>query len=120
MERRLGSHGEPYKQGAAMRFGRAGEACIAAGALLLAARGGQSRAAAIGAGALLSAGALSVRWSVYKAGSASAADPKHVVGPQRAGIERGDRRGAARRHAEVSRPEPAAGSPAIAPREFAP
>jgi hypothetical protein len=28
-------------------------------------------------------GALAERWAVYKAGFASAADPKYVVGPQR-------------------------------------
>ena len=37
------------------------------------------------------------RWSVFKAGFASVADPKYVVEPQRERIERGERRGAARR-----------------------
>ena len=34
--------------------------------------------------ALMLAGALATRWSVYKAGLLSAADPKYVVEPQRA------------------------------------
>jgi hypothetical protein len=34
---------------------------------------------------------------VFKAGFQSAADPKYVVGPQRAAIRRGERPGAARR-----------------------
>ena len=103
MERRLGDHGEPYRQGAASKFGRVGQLCISTGASLLAARGGRSRGAAIAGGALLSAGALSARWSVYKAGFQSAADPKYVVRPQRAGIERGERRGASRQKSRRAR-----------------
>ncbi len=115
MERRLGDHRESYTQGAASKFGRAGQACIATGAALLAARGSRSRAAAVAGGALLSAGALSARWSVFKAGFQSVADPKYVVAPQRAGVERGERRGAARRQVAVREPSPAIGSPATAP-----
>ena len=118
MERRLGDHGEPYRQGAASKFGRAGQLCIATGAALLAARGGRSHGAAIAGGALLSAGALSARWSVFKAGFQSAADPKYVVRPQRGGIERGERRGAARQESYVRDPELALGSPATAPVEL--
>jgi hypothetical protein len=113
MESRLGEHGEPYREDAASKFGRTGQACLAIGSALLAARGGRSRAAAIAGGTLLSAGALSARWSVFKAGFQSAADPRYAVVPQRAGIERGDRAGAARRHARVSEPTPGADSPAI-------
>jgi polysulfide reductase-like protein len=118
MERRLGESAEPYRRGAASSFGRIGQVAIAVGAALLATRGARSRAAAVGGGALLSAGALSVRWSVFKAGFQSAADPRYVVGPQRAGIDRGERRGGARRGARVSRPEPWLGSPATAPVEL--
>ena len=118
MERRLGDHGEPYRQGAASKFGRAGQLCIATGAALLAARGGRSHGAAIAGGALLSAGALSARWSVFKAGFQSAANPKYVVRPQRGGIERGERRGAARQESYVRDPERALGSPATAPAEL--
>jgi hypothetical protein len=97
MHRRLGELGEPYGQGDAGRYARISTASIATGAALLAARGGRSRAAAVAAGALLLAGAMSTRWSVYRAGFQSASDPKYVVGPQRAAIDRGERRGAARR-----------------------
>jgi hypothetical protein len=83
MHRRLGDLGEVYRQGDAARFDRAAKACIAGGAALLAARGGSSRAAAVTSGALLCAGALSARWSVFKAGFQSVSDPKYVVGPQR-------------------------------------
>ena len=118
MTKQLGEHGVPYRKAAASRFGRIGQVCVAAGATLLATRGGGSRGAAIGAGALLSAGALSVRWSVFKAGFQSSADPKYVVGPQRATIDRRERRGGARREATVARPEPGLGSPATAPVEL--
>jgi hypothetical protein len=114
MERRLGEHGEPYHQGAAHTFGRAGQAAIIAGAALLARRGG-SRACAIAGGALLSAGAMAARWSVYKAGFQSAADPKYVVAPQRAAIERGERSGASRKQPKIATPAPAQGTPATAP-----
>jgi hypothetical protein len=45
---------------------------------------GRRRAAAVAGGALMLAGALATRWSIYKAGFQSAADPKYVVEPQRA------------------------------------
>jgi hypothetical protein len=64
---------------------------------------------------MLCAGAMSARWSVFKAGFQSAADPKYVVGPQRAAIRRGERRGASRTASHVSEPQPAVGSPATAP-----
>jgi hypothetical protein len=95
MERRLGGLGQPYHEGAAGRFRRISRATVAGGAILLAARGRSSRRAAVAAGALLSAGALSARWSVFKAGFGSAADPKYVIGPQREAIRRGERRGGA-------------------------
>jgi DMSO reductase anchor subunit len=97
MQRQLGELGEPYRDGAAGRLRRLSQACIAGGAALLASRGRSSRGAAVASGALLCAGVLSARWSVFKAGVQSAADPKYVIGPQRAGIERGERRGGARR-----------------------
>ncbi len=83
MERRLGFLGEPYHEGAAGRAGRAGKALTAAGGLLMAWRGRRRAGAAAGA-TLMLAGALANRWSVYKAGFQSAADPKYVVEPQRA------------------------------------
>lgn len=102
MEKRLGEHGEPYRRAKAARFGRLSRASIVAGAALLVARGSSSSAASIIAGSLLSAGALSARWSVFEAGRQSAADPKYVVGPQRAAIERGERPGAARSEPRIA------------------
>jgi hypothetical protein len=83
MERRLGPLGEPYHQETAGRFARAGKALTAAGGVVMAARGGRRAGAAFGA-TLMLAGALATRWSVYKSGFQSAADPKYVVDPQRA------------------------------------
>jgi hypothetical protein len=94
------------------------EALVLGGSVLLARRGAASRTAAIGAGALLGAGALAARWTVFKAGFASAADPKYVVGPQRALVERGERRGASRHSPNVREVRPATGSPATAPVEL--
>jgi Polysulphide reductase, NrfD len=78
MERRLGMLGEPYQQGTAGQYARASKGLTAVGAVAMAA--GRRRTGA----ALLLAGALATRWSVYKAGFQSAADPKYVVEPQRA------------------------------------
>jgi hypothetical protein len=83
MERRLGPLGEPYHEGAAGHAARAAKALTAAGSLVMAWRGRRRAGAAAGA-ALMLAGALATRWSVYKAGFQSAADPKYVVEPQRA------------------------------------
>jgi hypothetical protein len=83
MERRLGELGEPYHQGTAGRFARASKALTAAGAALMATAGRRRAGAAAGA-TLMLAGAMATRWSVYKAGFQSAADPKYVVGPQKA------------------------------------
>jgi formate-dependent nitrite reductase membrane component NrfD len=116
MERSLGGHGEVYRRRPASTYGHLARACIAGGATLLYVRGGDSRIAAVASGALLCAGALSARWSVFKAGLGSAADPKFVAGAQRAGIERGQRKGAARRTARVAAGNAELGSPATARR----
>jgi formate dehydrogenase major subunit len=55
-----------------------------------------------------------VLWSTFKAGFQSASDPRYVVGPQRAAIARGERKGAARRTPTVGEPQVATGSPATA------
>jgi DMSO reductase anchor subunit len=104
MERRMSDAGEAYKEGAAGKFGRLSQACVIAGAGLLAARGSRSRAVAATAGTLLLAGALSARWSVFKAGLHSVSDPAYVVRPQRERIERGERPGAARTGPRVTAP----------------
>jgi hypothetical protein len=121
MEHRLKDHGEPYKHGAGARLGWISNGCVAAGAALLAAKGGHSRVAAATAGVLMSAGALSARWSIFEAGSQSAADPKFVVGPQRERIERGVSAGAARTEPDVAssrrddqaRPQPLDPAPSV-------
>ncbi len=113
MKRRLGGHGEPYSRGPASTFSHITQVGVSTGAAVLALKGRGSRAAAAVGGVLLTAGALSARWSVFKAGFQSAADPKYVVGPQRGMIERGQRRGAARRKARVAQADPALGTPAL-------
>ncbi len=115
MKKQLGEHGEPYSRGTPAKLSHVSQALILGGSALLARRGASSRAAAVGGGALLGAGALCARWTIFKAGFQSAADPKYVVGPQRRAIERGERRGGARREANVRDPRPAVGSPATAP-----
>jgi hypothetical protein len=101
MERRLGEQATPYHEGAATRFKRITRVSGTAGALLLLARGRSSRAAAVASGALLSVSAISTRWSIFKAGFQSAADPKYVIGPQREAIRNGERRGGARRQPRI-------------------
>ena len=57
---------------------------------------GRRRAGTVAGGALMLAGAMATRWSVYKAGFQSAADPKYVVGAA-AGADGGARRGSSAR-----------------------
>ena len=83
MERKLGFVGEVYKQDEAGTYAKVSKALSAAGAVLLAARGRRSRAAAATGGALILGGSLALRWSVFKAGSQSARDPKYTVVPQK-------------------------------------
>jgi polysulfide reductase-like protein len=97
MERRLGELGAPYREaGPARTPGRLAKGATAAGALLAAAVGRRSRPAAIAGGALLTAGAVLTRWSIFKAGSQSAADPRATVGPQRERIDGGETEGSVR------------------------
>jgi hypothetical protein len=103
MERRLGELAGPYHHGVPATFGRLAKAFTLAGAGLGAARARRSRAAAIAAGALLTTGAVLTRWSIFKAGSRSAADTEASVKPQRERIERGETAGAIR--VELRRPE---------------
>jgi formate-dependent nitrite reductase membrane component NrfD len=83
MERKLGFVGEVYHQGGAGKYARVSKACVAAGAGLLAWRGKRSRTAAVAGGALVLAGEAALRFSVLKAGSQSARDPRYTVVPQR-------------------------------------
>jgi formate-dependent nitrite reductase membrane component NrfD len=113
MIHRLGEHGEVYRRGSAGRLANLSRASILGGGLVLAARGESSRAAAVLGGALLSAGALATRWAVFRAGFASAADPRYVIGSQRARVRRGERAGAARTEAKVAQPDPQTGPPTL-------
>jgi hypothetical protein len=82
MERRLGPLGAPYHHGRPALLARAAKALTAGGALAVAVgRGG--RAAAVGGAAAVLAGGLAERWSIFRAGFASAEDPRYTVGPQR-------------------------------------
>jgi hypothetical protein len=58
-------------------------AATLAGATLLARRGRGSRAAAIAGSALVLGGEVALRWSIFKAGFASARDPHYTVRLQR-------------------------------------
>jgi formate-dependent nitrite reductase membrane component NrfD len=94
MERRLGELAEPYEQGHAGRFSRIAKVAMAAGGALMLTRARRSRRAAAVAGGALLAGAFCERWSVFRAGFQSAADPRQVIGPQRERVRRGSGRGA--------------------------
>ena len=85
MESSLGKAGAagPYTDGSAGGLSKAAEACTAAGALAVLAAGRRRGGAAL-AGALLATGSLLTRFSVFRAGFESAADPEATVGPQRA------------------------------------
>ena len=83
MEQHLGEIGEPYRTGRAGGLMRAAKGLIAGGALAVAAGGRRRPGWTLGGAAALVAGAVSERWGVYKAGFASARDPKYVVAPQR-------------------------------------
>jgi hypothetical protein len=101
MEKTLGEVGEPYSQGMSGKLTRLAGGMLCAGAGLMAARGGRSRAAAVAGSAVITAGVIAERWAVFKAGFQSASDPKYTVGPQRSRIERGETRGAVRRARSV-------------------
>jgi Polysulphide reductase, NrfD len=95
MKRRLGELGEPYETGAAGKLKRAAMALSVTGAGLVAGLG-RRRPAAVAGSALLLGGAMLERWSIFRAGFQSAADPKYTVEPQRRAIAAGARRGASR------------------------
>jgi len=83
LEHRLGAAGEPYRVGSAGQVLRAARAMtVAGGACALAAR--RSRGAAALSGVLLASGSLAAKFAVFRAGVASAKDPRYVVAQQRA------------------------------------
>ena len=96
MKRDLGELAEPYHEGKAGHYSTVGEALTLTGAGVTAATAGRSRLGALAGGVLLASGALAERFSIFRAGFQSAADPKYVVGPQRSRVGRGETRGAAR------------------------
>ncbi len=93
MEKRLGMLAEPYHRGESGRYNKVAKACTLGGAALLAGPGRRSRFAAAAGGALVLTGEVALRWSVFRAGSQSARDPKYTVIPQRerAGAQPGPR-----------------------------
>lgn len=82
MRRRLGELAEPYEEGAPATLRKAAGGLTGVGAALLAFGGKRRIPRVLGAAAML-AGAATERWAIFKAGFASAEDPKYVVGPQR-------------------------------------
>lgn len=112
MERKLGPHREAYKQGAAARFGHLSRGLLIGGSVLMFRGGSRSRVAAASAGAMLLAGALAVRWSVFKAGFNSVADPQYVAGAQRQRVQAGQGLRASRREPRIPVADSSIGSPA--------
>jgi hypothetical protein len=94
MEQRLGEFGEVYEEDLAGRYGRMAKGLTAAGALVVA-LGGRRRATTAAGSAMILAGSACLRWSVFRAGFQSAADPKYVVKPQRERLARGEGNGSA-------------------------
>jgi hypothetical protein len=90
MERRLGFLARPYHEGDALRYRRLARVLTVAGAALVSLGGRRTQAAAAAGAGLALAGAAARRWSVFKAGVASALDPAYTVGPQRARLEARD------------------------------
>jgi formate-dependent nitrite reductase membrane component NrfD len=89
MERRLGKLlAEPYSQGVSGKLTRASKLAVATGTALLARRGTKSRGAAVAGSALILTGEMLLRWGVFKAGFASARDPKYTVIPQRERLDK--------------------------------
>jgi DMSO reductase anchor subunit len=83
MEKRLGELGEPYREGASGRLATAAKALTVAGGALMAVGAKRSRPVVAAGAAALLAGSVCERWAVFRAGFASAKDPKHTIGPQR-------------------------------------
>ncbi len=83
MERRLGELAEPLRNGRVGRLSRAAKLLSGAGAAMIATAGRRNPAAARLGAVLMLGGAMSLRWSIFRAGFESARDPKYIVGPQR-------------------------------------
>jgi hypothetical protein len=87
MEQKLGSLAEPYHEGPSATLARTAKVLTALGGMTIGAWGHRRRSAAVLGGAALLAGAAAERFAVFKAGFASAADPKFTVGPQRERVD---------------------------------
>lgn len=87
MKHRLGELGEPYRIGTAGRLSKLATCASVAGAGLLGLLG-RRRGTAVAGAALVLTGAAAERWAIFKAGFASAQDPKYTVKPQRERIAR--------------------------------
>lgn len=88
MRQRLGPVGEPMRHGTAGRLLQAGELLTGGGGLLGLLLGRRSRVAAALSGAALLAGSACTRFGIFRAGVASATDPKYTVEPQRDRLDR--------------------------------
>jgi len=89
MVQRLGALlGEPYSIGKAGRYAKTARGLTVTAVLTTALFGKRSRVAAAGAALAALGGALCERFSVFHAGTQSAADPKYVVDHQRAAGQR--------------------------------
>jgi hypothetical protein len=88
MRRRLRDFASVYEEGEGGRLNKISTALVVAGGALVAGAG-RRRVGAIAGGGMLLAGAVCKRWSTFKAGLASAEDPRQTVGPQRKRIEEG-------------------------------
>lgn len=82
MERNLGELAEPYQQGVSGTLSTLATCLSVTGAGLVSLMGRRKSCAVTGA-ALVLAGAATERWAIFKAGFASAKDPKYTVKPQR-------------------------------------
>jgi hypothetical protein len=91
MERRLGELRRPYDEGAAGVLGRLAKACTLAGGAIAASSAARTRLGAASGSALVTAGAVLERWSIFRAGAQSAADPAAVIVPQRRRLQRAER-----------------------------
>jgi hypothetical protein len=91
MEHRMGLVGEPFSTGESGDLLKRARILTVAGALGGAVLGRRSRLAAAASGAALLAGGFYERLGLFRAGVASAKDPKYTVIPQR---ERLEQRGA--------------------------
>jgi len=102
MEQKLGSLAEPYHEGPSATLARTAKVLTALGGMAIGSWGHRRRSVAVAGGAALLAGAAAERFAVFKAGFASAKDPKFTVGPQRERVEAGGGQGASRRAAAVA------------------